>query len=51
MARLDHDYQRAQLHLEESLDIRGLLTPTETEKAATFIEKAQQLRRLTRLVP
>jgi hypothetical protein len=51
MARLDLEYQREQLHLEVMLDIRGLLMPTETEKAATFIEKAQQLRRLTRLVP
>jgi hypothetical protein len=51
MARLDLEYQREQLHLEVMLDIRELLTPTDTEKAATFIEKAQQLRRLTRLVP
>ena len=51
MARLDLEYQREQLQLEVLLDIRDLLTPTEGEKAATFIEKAQQLRRLTRFVP
>ena len=51
MARLDLEYQREQLHLEVMLDIRELLLPTDTEKAATFLEKAQQLRRLGRLVP
>ena len=51
MARLDVEYQREQLHLEVMLDIRDLLMPTEGEKAVTFIEKAQQLRRLTRFVP
>ena len=51
MARLDVEYQREQLHLEVMLDIRELLLPTDTEKATSFIEKAQQLRRLTRLRP
>jgi hypothetical protein len=51
MARLDLEYQREQLHLEVMLDIRELLFPTDTDKAASFLEKAQQLRRLTRLVP
>lgn len=51
MARLDLEYQREQLHLEVMLDIRDLLLPTEAERAASFFEKAQQLRRLTRLVP
>ena len=51
MMRLDLEYQREQLHLEVMLDIRDLLLPTDAEKTATFIEKAQQLRRLTRLVP
>jgi hypothetical protein len=51
MARLDLEYQREQIHLEVMLDIRDLLMPTDTEKAATFLEKAQQLRRLTRMVP
>jgi hypothetical protein len=51
MARLDLEYQREQLHLEVMLDIRELLMPTDGEKAASFMEKAQQLRRLTRLRP
>jgi hypothetical protein len=51
MARLDLEYQREQLHLEVMLDIRDLLMQTEGEKPATLIEKAQQLRRLTRFVP
>jgi hypothetical protein len=51
MARLDLEYQREQLELEVLLDIRELLMPTDGEKAASFMEKAQQLRRLTRLVP
>ncbi len=60
MARLDLEYQREQLHLEVLLDIRELLRPTvaeaeddgiSVEKATSFLEKAQQIRRLTRLVP
>jgi len=61
MERLDLEYQREQLHLEVLLDIRDLLTPTSAaaapgeessvEKASSFLEKAQQIRRLTRLVP
>ena len=57
MARLDLQYQREQLHLEVLLDIRDLLVPAAAdeggtvEKATSFLEKAQQLRRLTRLVP
>lgn len=55
MARLDLEYQREQLHLEVLLDVRDLLTPSQVEgvadKATSFLEKAQQLRRLTRLVP
>ena len=57
MARLDLEYQREQLHLEVLLDVRELLTPPQaqvegvTEKATSFLEKAQQLRRLTKLVP
>ena len=60
MERLDLEYQREQLHLEVMLDIRDLLTPASSaaapeegsmEKATSFLEKAQQLRRLTRLVP
>lgn len=57
MARLDLDYQREQLHLEVMLDIRELLMPAAAEeessvdKAKSLLEKAQQIRRLTRLVP
>ena len=55
MARLDLEYQREQLHLEVLLDVRDLLTPSAVEgvadKATSFLEKAQQLRRLTKLVP
>lgn len=55
MARLDLEYQREQLHLEVLLDVRDLLTPSQIEgvadKATSFLEKAQQLRRLTKLVP
>jgi hypothetical protein len=55
MARLDLEYQREQLHMEVLLDVRDLLTPSQVEgvadKATSFLEKAQQLRRLTKLVP
>jgi hypothetical protein len=57
MDRLDLEYQREQLHLEVLLDIRDLLMPPATDeassvdKATSFLEKAQQIRRLTRLVP
>jgi hypothetical protein len=62
MERLDLEYQKEQLHLEVLLDIRDLLAPasaavsppteeTSMDKATSFLEKAQQIRRLTRLVP
>lgn len=53
MARLDLEYQREQLHLEVLLDIREMLTPSEgvADRATSFLAKAQQLRRLTKLVP
>jgi hypothetical protein len=56
MARLDFEYQREQLHLEVLLDIRDLLLPNaeeggSVEKATSLLEKAQQIRKLTRLVP
>ena len=51
MARLDLEYQRDQLHLEVLLDIRDLLTPEQPDKTASLLEKAQQLRRLTKLRP
>lgn len=49
MARLDLDYQRDQLHLEVLLDIRDLLAPSTEEKAESLLEKAQKLRRITKL--
>lgn len=51
MARLELEYQRDQVHLEVLLDIRQLLTPEEPDKTSSLIEKAQQLRRLTKLRP
>lgn len=48
MDRLDLEYQRDQLHLEVLLDIRELLTPDTT---ASLLEKARQIRRLTKLRP
>jgi len=49
MASLDVDYQRDQLQLEVLLDIRGLLTPEVEDKTISLLEKAQTLRKLTRL--
>ena len=52
MSKLDLDYQRDQLHLEVLLDIRDLLTaPDEdgADKTISLLEKAQNLRRLTKL--
>ena len=52
MAKLDLDYQRDQLQLEVLLDIRSLLLPAQEEtgdKAISLLEKAQSLRKLTRL--
>jgi hypothetical protein len=53
MTRLDLEYQRDQLHLEVLLDIRDLLTsePAKEGKTTSLLEKAQQIRRLTRLRP
>jgi Spy/CpxP family protein refolding chaperone len=51
MARLDLEYQRDQLHLEVLLDIRDLLTPEQPDKTSSLIEKAQQIRQLTKLRP
>lgn len=51
MARLDLEYQRDQVHLEVLLDIRELLTPEQPDKTSSLLEKAQQLRRLTKLRP
>lgn len=54
MARLDLEYQRDQLHLEVLLDIRELLSPEPPppeDKTASLLDKAQQIRRLTKLRP
>ena len=54
MGRMDFDFQRDQLYLETLLDIRELLAALETPKeeegtTASLLEKAQAIRRLTRL--
>ena len=49
MTSLDMDYQRDQLQLEVLLDIRDLLTPEEADKTISLLEKAQNIRKLTRL--
>jgi len=54
MGRLDLEYQRDQLHLEALLDIRDLLMPeppVQEDKTTSLLEKAQQIRRLTKLRP
>jgi Spy/CpxP family protein refolding chaperone len=51
MERLDLEYQRDQLQLEVLLDIRDVLTPDQPDKTTSLLEKAQQLRRLTKLRP
>jgi hypothetical protein len=50
MARLDLEYQRDQLHLEVLLDIREQLwVPDEDDKGPSLLEKAQALRKMTKL--
>ncbi|MDA0327806.1 MAG: hypothetical protein O2958_02155 [Gemmatimonadetes bacterium] len=49
MSRLDLDYQRDQLQLEVLLDIRDLLKPEIEDKTISLLEKAQTIRKLTRL--
>ena len=49
MARLDIGYQRDQLEMELLLDIRDLLMPEEKDKTTSLLEKAQQIRKLTKL--
>ena len=54
MTKLDLDYQRDQLQLEVLLDIRDVLTPApegQTDKTISLLEKAQSLRKLTKLRP
>ena len=49
MAALDLDYQRDQLQLEVLLDIRDLLAPDVEDKTISLLEKAQSIRKLTKL--
>jgi len=49
MGALEVAYQRDQLHLEVMLDIRDLLAPEAPERTASLLEKAQSLRKLTKL--
>ena len=49
MAGLDVDYQRDQLQLEVLLDIRDLLKPEVEDETISLLEKAQSLRKLTKL--
>jgi hypothetical protein len=49
MTALDMEYQRDQLHLEVLLDIRDLLMPEEADKTISLLEKAQSIRKLTKL--
>jgi hypothetical protein len=54
MARLDFEFQRDQLYLEVALDMRELLAAMDTGKdgegkTTSLLEKAQAIRRLTRL--
>jgi hypothetical protein len=52
MARLDFEYQLEQLRLEVLLDLRELLEPapgTEPSPTTSLIEKAEALKRITRL--
>jgi hypothetical protein len=53
MTRLDMEYQRDQLQLEVLLDIRDLLTPEQPQgdKTVSLLQKAQKIRRLTKLRP
>ena len=49
MRTLDMEYQRDQIGLEVLLDIRELLTPEAEDATVSLLEKAQNLRRLTKL--
>ena len=50
-ARLDFEFQRDQIYLEVMLDLRDLLSgaPEDAKSTSSLLEKAQQLRNLTRL--
>ena len=49
--RLDFEFQRDQLYLEVMLDLRDMLggSPEDEKSTSSFLEKAQQLQKLTRL--
>ena len=49
--RLDFEFQRDQLYLEVLLDLRDLLgdAPADEKSTSSLLDKAQQLRNLTRL--
>ena len=49
--RLDFEFQRDQLYLEVLLDLRDLMSssPEDEKSTSSLLEKAQQLRNLTRL--
>lgn len=49
MSALDMEYQRDQLQLEVLLDIRDLLAPEAVDTTTSLLEKAQSLRKLTKL--
>jgi hypothetical protein len=55
MSRLDFDFQRDQLYLEVLLDLREVLAtlgtdqPEEKGKTSSLLEKAQAIRKLTKL--
>ena len=49
MEKLDLEYQRDQLQLELLLDIRELLVPAKPDATASLLEKAQNIRKLTKL--
>ncbi|MEC9356002.1 MAG: hypothetical protein VX507_07160 [Gemmatimonadota bacterium] len=49
MEQLDLEYQRDQLQLEILLDIRDLLIPEKPDATSSLLEKAQNIRKLTKL--
>jgi len=49
MGQLDLEYQRDQLKLEVLLDIRDLLISEKPDATTSLLEKAQNIRKLTRL--
>ena len=51
VGRLDFEFQRDQLYLEVLLDFRDLMggAPEDEKSTTSLLEKAQQLRNLTRL--